>query len=187
MTRVDTLVLFALATASAAGAGCRRSGHARLSSYARPALPAGFVERAESGWHAAAPSTWAEGVAAAPALWQSADPQAVDDYRANASVVRESFAGESFDYARANESDLRAQSVATVLSAKEDVIDGDPTLIIESRWQPPSPSTPPYELMQSFLASRGNGYVITCGAAANSFERYRSTCEAVIRSFAVER
>jgi hypothetical protein len=111
----------------------------------------------------------------------------VEEYHAQASVLIQPFAGESYDYARANEADLRQQARGNVVATREDVIDGDPTLIVESRWQPAAPSTTPYELMQTFLASRGNGYVVTCAAAASSFERYRSTCEAVVRSIAVER
>jgi hypothetical protein len=41
--------------------------------------------------------------------------------------------------------------------------------------------------MQTALASKGTGYVLTCAAAASAFERYRSTCESIIRSFAVQR
>jgi hypothetical protein len=41
--------------------------------------------------------------------------------------------------------------------------------------------------MQAALASRGTGYVVTCAASATAFERYRSTCESIVRSFAVER
>jgi len=31
------------------------------------------------------------------------------------------------------------------------------------------------------------GQVVTCAASAGAFERYRSTCDAIVRSFAVER
>jgi hypothetical protein len=41
--------------------------------------------------------------------------------------------------------------------------------------------------MQTALASRGTGYVITCSTSASAFERYRSTCDSIVRSFAVER
>jgi hypothetical protein len=170
-----------------AGASCKRSGPARASSYTRPALPAGFVEHAGAGWRAASPSTWAEMGNAAPAAWQAADPQPVEEYHAQASVLVQPFTGDSEDYARANEVDLRQQARAVVVSTREDVIDGDRTLIVESRWSPTSPGAASYELMQTFLASRSNGYVLSCAAAASSFERYRSTCDAVLRSFAVER
>jgi hypothetical protein len=180
-------VFLAAAAAVAMLVGCKRSQHARVSTYTRPPLPAGFVEHAGTGWRVAAPSTWLEGGKAAPAVWQSSDPQAVEEYHANAIVVVEPFAGESYEYARANEASLHDQSRATVLAAREDVVDGDTTLVLESRWEPAAPSTTPYQLMQTVLASRGTGYVVTCAAAASSFERYRSTCEAVVRSFAVER
>jgi len=29
--------------------------------------------------------------------------------------------------------------------------------------------------------------VVTCAVSANAFERYRSTCESIVRSFAVQR
>jgi hypothetical protein len=167
--------------------GCKRSESARVSSYTRPTLPAGFVEHTGTGWRVATPSTWAETGKPAPAAWAATDPQPVDDYHANTSVVVEAFTGESYDYARASEASLRGQARVTVLAAHDDVVDGDPTTILESRWQPEPPATTPYQLMQTALASRGTGYVVTCSVAAGSFERYRSTCEAIVRSFAVER
>jgi hypothetical protein len=41
--------------------------------------------------------------------------------------------------------------------------------------------------MQSFLSSRGTGYVVSCVVSSSAFERYRSTCESIVHSFAVER
>jgi hypothetical protein len=41
--------------------------------------------------------------------------------------------------------------------------------------------------MQTHLASRGTGYLITCSVSVAAFERYRSTCDAIVRSVAVER
>ncbi len=179
-------VLLAIAIA-ATMADCKRSPRARVSAYARPALPAGFVEHSGTRWRVAAPSTWQNGGEQASAVWEASDPQAVDEYHANANVVVEAFAGESYEYARANEESLRVQPRATVAAVREDVVDGDPTLILESRWQAAPPSTTAYLLMQTALASRGTGYVVTCAAAAKSFERYRSTCESIVRSIAVER
>jgi len=101
--------------------------------------------------------------------------------------VTEPFTGDSYDFAKANEAGLREQKQATVESAREDVIDGDPTLIFESRWSPTSPSTVSLRTMQAALSSHGTGYVVTCAVAASAFERYRSTCESIVRSFAVQR
>jgi hypothetical protein len=50
-----------------------------------------------------------------------------------------------------------------------------------------SPSTVVYRTMQAALASRGTGYVVTCAVSSTAFERYRTTCESIVRSFAVER
>jgi len=170
-----------------ASLGCRGSRHVRVASYEPPPLPAGFVERTGAGWRLAVPSTWKEKAGKGPWVWAVADPQAVDDLRASASVVVERFEGESFEYARANEASLRHEPRATVEVSREDVIDGDPTLLIESRWTPMPPLAVPYRTMQSALASSGEGYLVTCAVASDAFERYRSTCESVVRSFAVER
>jgi hypothetical protein len=167
--------------------GCRRSSHAHLPTYSPPPVPAGFVEHVGAGWRVAVPSTWKEAGARGPAALALADPQSVDDYRANASVVTEAWTDESFDYAKASELALRREPRATVETTREEVVDGDPTLVIESHWAPASPSTVVYRTMQSALASRGAGYVVTCSVAAGAFERYRSTCESILRSFAVER
>jgi hypothetical protein len=168
-------------------AGCKRSKHAHLASYSPPALQAGFVERTGAGWRIAVPSTWNVTLPKLPAAWTAADPQPVDDFRANVSVLTEPFSGESYDYARANEAALRREPRATVETIREDVVDGDPTLFIESRWAPAPVSVVTFRTMQSALASRGAGYVVTCSVAATAFERYRSSCEAIVRSFAVER
>jgi len=166
---------------------CKTSKHERVASFTPPILPAGFVQQSGAGWRAAVPSTWKEAGQRGQASWAVADPQSVDEFQASANVVTEPFAGVSYDYARASEASLRSDAHATVDVAREDVVDGDPTLILESRWAPTAPSTVPYRTMQTALASRGTGYVVTCAAAASAFERYRSTCEAIIRSFAVER
>jgi hypothetical protein len=180
-------VLLAI-VASAATTGCRRGDHARLASFTRPALPAGFVEATGTGWKVAVPSTWGPSTQARPGTWVYDDPQAVDDYRANVSVVTEPFSGESYDYAKATEDALHRDRRATVEASREDVIDGDPTVVVESRWVPTAPpSGVAFRTMQADLASRGTGYVVTCAASASAFERYRSTCEAIVRSFAVER
>ena len=133
------------------------------------------------------PSTWKEASQKGSASWAVADPQAVDDFQASVNVLTEPFAGESFDYAKASETALRGDARATVEASRDDVIDGDPTLILESRWAPSPPSTASYRTMQTALASRGTGYVLTCAASASAFERYRSTCESIVRSFAVQR
>jgi hypothetical protein len=116
-----------------------------------------------------------------------ADPRAADEYHANATIVTEPYSGDSYDYARANEAGLREQKQASVEATREDLVDGDPTLFLESRWLPSPPSTVATRTLQTALSSKGTGYVVTCAVAATSFERYRSTCESILRSFAVER
>jgi hypothetical protein len=179
------LALGALATSTL---GCRRSKHAHIGNYTPPPLPAGFVEQNGGGWRIAVPSTWKDAAQKGPAAWAVADPQAVDGFHANVNVVTEPFSGDSYDYARANEAALRREARATVEVARDDVVDGDPTLVIESRWST-SPQGAPvsYRTMQTALASRGTGYVVTCSVAASAFERYRSTCDSIVHSFAVER
>ena len=166
-----------------AAPGCKNSRRARVSTFVPPVLPAGFVQRSDTAWRVAVPSTWREATQKGTAAWAVADPQAVDDFQASVNVLTEAFAGESFDYAKASETALRSDPHTSVESVREDVVDGDPSLIIESRWMAPAP----YRTMQTGLASRGTGYVVTCAASAGSFERYRSTCESIVHSFAVER
>jgi hypothetical protein len=134
------------------------------------------------------PSAWqhAEEDGAATA-WLAVDPQPVNDYRANVSVVTEPFKGDSRDYARANEALLRHAADASIVATHEDVVDGDPTLIVETRWSPHAMTPLEYRTMQVHLASRGTGYVVTCSVAVSAFERFRSTCDAVVKSFAVQR
>jgi hypothetical protein len=186
MLRVAPWVVVAAVFATANG-GCKRSTHAHMASFTPPSLPAGFVERAGTGWRIAVPSTWRETAQRGPAEWAVADPQPVDDFHAKVNVLTERFDGESYDYARANEVALRREPRAAVESTREEVVDGDPTLVIESSWAPSAPSKAAYRAMQSALASRGAGYVVTCSVASSAFERYRSTCESIVRSFAVER
>lgn len=184
----SVLVTLAGAAAVVAQPACRGSGHGRVLSFTRPPTPAGFTEQAGTGWRIAVPSTWTNEPQPLPdGVWVSIDPQAVDDYHTNVSVVREAFAGESYDYAKAAELSIHRDPRATVESARDDVVDGDPTFVVEARWAPIPPASVVYRSMQTDLASRGSGYVVTCSAAATAFERYRSTCEAILRSFAIER
>jgi hypothetical protein len=190
MPRPVALALAATATLALAAApvlGCKRSRHAHITSFVPPPVPAGFAEHADVGWRIAVPATWKEAPQKGPALWAVADPQAVDDLHAHVSVTTEAFAGDSYDYAKANEAGLHREPRATVEAAREDVVDGDPTLVLESRWTPTPPATVAFRTMQSVLASRGTGYVVTCGVSSSAFERYRSTCESILRSFAVQR
>jgi hypothetical protein len=185
MSRVAALAWVAVILAT--GSGCKSTKHARVTSFVAPPLPAGFVAVSGNGWRVAVPSTWKDAAQKGTAAWAVADPQAVDDFQASVNVLTEPFPGESYDYARASEGALRTDPHATVEGTRDDVVDGDPTLIIESRWAPTPPSTATYRTMQTALSSRGTGYVVTCAASATSFERYRSTCESIVRSFAVER
>jgi hypothetical protein len=187
MPRTSPFALALLAMALGPAPGCRNPKHQRVTSFVPPVLPAGFVAQSGAGWRVAAPSTWREPSQKDPASFTIADPQAVDDFQTRVTVLTEPFTGESFDYARASEAALRADRRTTVEAAREDVIDGDPTLILESRWSATPPSNTSYRTMQAALASRGTGYVVTCAASASAFERYRSTCESIVRSFAVER
>lgn len=183
--RRATSRLMLVAVLGATGA-CRRASTTR-GDVAVPVIPAGFVEASGSGWRLAMPSAWQPAVDAPSSIWVAVDPQPVNDYRANVSVVTEPFRGESHDYARASEALLRRQPGANIEAAREDVVDGDSTLIVEARWSA-KPATPvDYRTMQTQLASRGTGYVITCSVAVTAFERFRSTCEAIVKSFAVER
>jgi len=184
----STYVTLTAACALATSVACRGSGHARVLSFRRPPMPAGFREQSGPGWRIAVPSTWTSEPQPLPdGVWLAVDAQIVDDYHSNVSVVRESFAGESYDYAKAAELSIHREARATVESARDDVVDGDPTFVVEARWAPIPPANVVYRSMQTDLASRGAGYVVTCSAAATAFERYRSTCEAILRSFAVER
>jgi hypothetical protein len=175
-------VVAVLAATMAAPMACKRSGHARSSSFVRPSPPAGFVEQAGVGWRVSMPSTWKVSPPPLPSVWVAVDPQPVDQFRAS-----EPFLGESYDYAKASEATLRRDQRATIEVVREDVVDADPTVVVESLWSSAAPSVPAYRTMQANLASRGTGYVITCSVSASAFERYRSTCDAVVRSFAVER
>jgi hypothetical protein len=168
-------------------AGCRGPSHSRLGSFTPPALPAGFADQAGIGWRAAVPSTWAAAAQKDASVWTAVDPQTADEFHAKASVVTEPFTAESYDYASANAASLRRDPRGTLEGSREDVVDGDPTLVLVAYWKAVPPSNIPYRTMQTALASHGTGYVITCAASASAFERYRSTCETIIHSFAVER
>ncbi len=181
------LAWIALATGLAGLMGCRGSEHARVSSFVAPPMPAGFLHQSGNGWRVAVPSTWKEAPQKDATVWVVADPQAVDDFQASANVLTERFTGDSYEYARASEAALRRETRATVEEAREDVIDGDPTLVIEARWAPAAPSGVAYRTTQAALASRGKGYVVTCAVASSAAERYRSTCDSIVHSFAVER
>jgi hypothetical protein len=171
----------------AALVACGKSKHGRVASFSPPPLPAGFVERSGAGWRVAVPSTWRDVAQKDVAVWAVADPQEADDFHTKVYVLTEPFPADSYDYARASELGLRKDGHATVESARDDVVDGDPTLVIETRWAS-GPSAPvPYHTMQTALSSRGTGYVVTCAASSSAFERYRSTCDSIVHSFAVER
>jgi hypothetical protein len=188
MPRAPASMILAMALLLAPS--CSRKSHERATSFTPPPLPAGFVETTGAGWRLALPATWRAVTQKGPASFAVSDPQAVDEFHAYANVVTEPFPGESDSYARANEAGLRRESRATVETVRQDVVDGDSTLILESRWAP-VPDRPggavSYRTMQTALASHGTGYVATCAVASSAFDRYRSTCESILRSFAVER
>jgi hypothetical protein len=180
------VALFLVACTLAGAISCKRAAASRGNT-ALPVLPPGFVEQSGSGWRLAVPSAWQRAEDTPKGAWAFVDPQPVNDYRANVNVVTEPFAGQSRDYARAGEALLRRQSGANVEATRDDVVDGDSTVIVESRWTPRPPSAVEYRTMQAHLASLGTGYVVTCSVSTGAFERYRSTCETIVRSFAVER
>ncbi len=186
MPRIGALALAAIVLA-APTTGCKRAKHVRVASFTPPPLPAGFVERSGTGWRVAVPSTWRDVAQRDVAVWAAADPQAADDFHAKVFILTEPFTADSYDYAQASELGLRHEARATVDVSRDDVVDGDPTLVLETRWAPGSPSSVPYRTMQTALSSRGTGHVVTCAASSSAFERYRSTCEAILHSFAVER
>jgi hypothetical protein len=166
---------------------CKRPTHARVASFVPPPPVAGFVERSGNGWRLSVPTTWQTGAANDAGAWSVVDPQVSNDFHAKVIVLTERFVGDSYDYAQANEAALRDNPRGTVTAAREDVVDGDPTLLLESTWTAAGPQGAPFKTMQTALASRGTGYVVTCSVASSAFETYRSTCESILRSFAVER
>ena len=181
---VAGFALAGMALVATTATGCKHSKHARVTTYVPPPVPAGFGEQMGAGWRIAVPTTWQDHKTPVVA-WAVQDPQTVDGLHANVSVVTEPFTGDSYEYARANETSLRKGAVVALV--REDVVDGDPTLVIEARWAPIAPATVPYRTMQGFLSSRGTGYVVSCAVSSSAFERYRSTCESIVHSFAVER
>jgi hypothetical protein len=178
----------ALVLVAGGATACKRTKHPRVASFVPPPPVAGFVERSGNGWRLSVPTTWHDGPPSDAGVWAVIDPQVADDFHAKVLVVTEPFTGESYEYARANEAGLRRNARAAVAPPREDVVDGDPTLILESTWAPASPGAGlSYRTMQTALASRGTGYVVTCSVSSSAFETYRSTCESILRSFAVER
>jgi hypothetical protein len=167
--------------------GCRRTSHAHVATFHAPEPPAGFVAHSGTGWRIAVPSTWREGPPKDGTVWSASDPQAAEAFHANVNVHAEPFTGQSYDYARANEAALRRDPHATVEQVVEDVVDGDPTLVLETTWNLGPPPATPFHTIQTALSARGVGYVVTCAASTAAFERYRSTCGPVVRSFAIER
>ena len=140
-----------------------------------------------SGWRMAIPSTWKSNNVHPATGYTASDPQPVEDFHAGVSVYTEPFVRDSYTYARAGEVGLRTRPNVTIDVEREEVVDGDPTLVIESRWAPTPASSIAYRTMQVSLSSRGVGTVASCAAATIAFERYRSTCESIIRSLVVER
>jgi hypothetical protein len=179
------LVLLAWACLSLAA--CKRAGHPRVASFVAPAVAAGFVQRSGTGWSVTVPSTWRDGIPNDAGAWGAEDPQASDAFHAKVFVVTERFAGDSYDYARASEAGLRQKGHGSLEAPHDDVIDGDPTLVIEGHWPPSAPGGVTFRTMQTALASRGTGYVVTCAVSSSAYESYRSTCDSILRSFAVER
>jgi hypothetical protein len=189
----------ATALSAIAVAGCKNGDHAHIATYVRPPVPAGFAEQTASGFRIATPSTWRASSRNEPrndphdsthndnGVWSLVDPQPAREFHANVNVVNEPFPGDSYAYSKATLDELKRDVRAEVETSREEIVDGDPTIVVESRWSPVAPKTVPYRTMQANLASRGTGYVVTCAVSAEAFERYRSTCDAIIRSFAVSR
>lgn len=176
-------------------AGCKNGDHTHIATYVRPPVPAGFADQSGRDFRIATPSTWRTSSRSADAhsdshnetVWSLVDPQPAGEFHANVNVLNEPFPGDSYAYSKAALEELKRDVRAEVETSREEIVDGDPTIVIESRWSPIAPKTVPYRTMQANLASRGTGYVVTCAVSAEAFERYRSTCDAIIRSFAVSR
>jgi len=205
----------ALVVASCTIAGCKNGDHAHIATYVRPPVPAGFADQSGRGFRIATPSTWRPSSRSDAnreprsdanreprsdanreprsethndtSVWSLVDPQPAGEFHANVNVLNEPFPGDSYAYSKATLEELKRDVRAEVETSREEIVDGDPTLVVESRWSPIAPKTVPYRTMQANLASRGTGYVVTCAVSAEAFERYRSTCDAIIRSFAVSR
>jgi hypothetical protein len=181
----------ALAAGTSALAGCKNGDHAHIATYVRPPVPAGFADQSARGFRIATPSTWRASsrndAHDDTGVWSLVDPQPAGEFHANVNVVNEPFPGDSYTYSKATLEELKRDVRAEVETSREEIVDGDPTIVVESRWSPIAPKTVPYRTMQANLASRGTGYVVTCAVSAEAFERYRSTCDAIIRSFAVSR
>ncbi|HSY25363.1 MAG TPA: hypothetical protein VK841_24730 [Polyangiaceae bacterium] len=181
----------ALAAGTCTVAGCKNGDHAHIATYVRPPVPAGFADQAARGFRIATPSTWRASSRSEAhddaGVWSLVDPQPAGEFHANVNVVNEPFPGDSYTYSKATLEELKRDVRAEVETSREEIVDGDPTIVVESRWSPIAPKTVPYRTMQANLASRGTGYVVTCAVSAEAFERYRSTCDAIIRSFAVSR
>jgi|SRR5580692_8393392 hypothetical protein len=189
----------AIAAAGCTVGGCKNGDHAHIATYVRPPVPAGFADQSARGFRIATPSTWRASSRNDPhndahsethnetGVWSLVDPQPAGEFHANVNVVNEPFPGDSYAYAKATLDELKRDVRAEVETSREEIVDGDPTIVVESRWSPIAPKTVPYRTMQANLASRGTGYVVTCAVSAEAFERYRSTCDAIIRSFAVSR
>jgi hypothetical protein len=186
-----TLVVALATVGSCTAVGCKNGDHAHIATYVRPPVPAGFADQSARGFRIATPSTWrasSRGDAHNDnGVWSLVDPQPAGEFHANVNVVDEPFPGDSYAYSKATLDELKRDVRAEVETSREEIVDGDPTIVVESRWSPIAPKTVPYRTMQANLASRGTGYVVTCAVSAEAFERYRSTCDAIIRSFAVSR
>jgi hypothetical protein len=188
MVKRALVLALALVFASGAVVGCkrRRSRPAGLAPVATVSPP-GYAKKSGTGWSIDVPSAWTPPAQNGQAQWALADPEVVDSFHANMNLVTEPYAGVSLDYAQASMKTLRGLATVKLLGSKDDVVDGDDTLTVEAQWAPVAPSTTVYKTLQVYLAYGGTGYAVTCSAAASSFERYRSTCDTILRSFSLTR
>ena len=149
-----------------------------------PPPPADFIAHA-AGWHISAPASWEIAKADAPTAWIALDPESVDGYRAHVLVQTKAFIGDSYNLAEANVRAMRDTTGVTIEATRDIVLDGDRAMIIESRWH--QKDDKPTRSMATGLATNGTGFVASCSVAASAFERYRHTCEAILRSITIQR
>ena len=123
----------------------------------RRLLPAGFAEQSGNGWRIAVPTTWKDARRRTRGLGRLRPAGGRRLPRERQRRDRP-FPGDSYEYAQANEAALRNESRhARSRPSREDVVDGDPTLVIESRWSPTAAIHRVVPHDADALSSRGTG------------------------------
>ena len=130
------------------------------------------------GWTFAVPANWQQIPIGPPALVSLRDTNAVGGFLTNVNLIAEPFAGDGPSYAIANVPLL--QTAATIVAQRPAVVGPFASTELESVW---AQAVPPYRTVQRFVATRGQGWVITCSGAHATFESVRQTCTAILDSF----